>query len=193
MDTDRPEDEAYEPVEVESGMVESVEADLSEEPVAAPKGRLPLGALAGVGATLAGVVVWSLLYQSTERDYVGISVVFALLIGYVVREVSRRSDVVPRVISAVLAAILCYLGTITAAAAYTAQESKLPFGEVWQELFEHQSVVFKDRNALTWVIYAAAIVVAYMSAGPPRPKQTAKAGSRPAEPAVPAEDELPET
>ena len=157
------------------------------DPLAAPKSRLVLGTLAGLGVVLVGITAWSLLYAFVKRDYVGVSVVFALGIGYVVREVSRRSDLVPRIVSAVLAAILCVFGSVIAQIANTAREfPEASFWDLLVDLLPDTFSIVSHRNALTFVIFAAAVVVAFLSAGPSKP------AAPKAQPA-PADDEHTET
>lgn len=148
---------------------------LDAEPVAAapPKSRLVLGTLAGLGAVLLGIVVWSLLYAFAKRDYVGVSVVFGLLIGYVVREVSRRSDLTPRIIAAVLTALLCVFGSVIAQVANTARVFHASFWDLLVDLLPDTFTIVSKRNALTFVIFAAAVIVAFLSAGPSKPKAPA--------------------
>jgi hypothetical protein len=177
MDTDRQDEPGQdEPVDLDLGTTTThVSEPLAAE---APRTRLPLGILAGLGVALAGVAAWSLLYALAGRDYVGISVVFGLLIGYVVREVSRRTDLLPRVAAAVLAAALCVVGSTAALAANTAHEFHQPFTRILGDLLPHTFEILKDRNVLTFAIFAAAVVVAFVSAAEPKPKK-AKAGPPP--------------
>jgi hypothetical protein len=179
VDTDRPDDltdSAAEPVAADDTVFAAA------EPVAAPRSRLVLGTLAGLGVVLVGIVVWSLLYAYLKRDYVGVSVVFALGIGYVVREVSRRSDLTPRVVSALLAVVLCVFGSVVAQIANTAREFHASFWDLLTDLLPDTFTIVSKRTALTYVIFAAAVVVAFLSAGPSKPK--AGAAADPAEPDV---------
>lgn len=155
----------------------AVDAEPVAEPVAArQESRLVLGTLAGAGAVLLGIVVWSLLYAYTKRDYVGVSVVFGLLVGYVVREVSRRSDLVPRIVAAVLTAILCVFGSVIALVANTVRVYPgEKFFDVLGNTLPNTFEIVSKRNALTYVIFVAAVVVAFLSAGPSKPKAPAAA------------------
>lgn len=179
MDTDRPDDEAYdprdhdvEPVEVTTE-VEAEEAAAAYDAPAEPRGRWVLGTLAGIAVMLAGVALWSLLYRSLERDYVGITVVFALVIGYVVREVTRRANVAARVLAALLTALLCVLGSLVAPVAYAVKVDPrgLDFVDTLTEVMKRPFEVLGRHQPVTWAIFAAAVVVAFLSAAPPRPKQ----------------------
>lgn len=165
-------------------------------PVAAPKTRLLLGALAGLGVALLGIVAWVVLYLTTDRDFPGITVVTALLIGYVVREVSRRSDVPARLVSALLAAVMCLVGAVAAISALVVKDTPVGeaagFVETFRGLMPHVFDVVNDRYQprpwLTWLIFGAAVLVAYFSTAPAKPKKGA-ATAAPAEPAAPMSDD----
>lgn len=185
VDTERPDDatdDAYEPVEVTTGIDMTVDA---EPP--APKTRMVLGTLAGLGVALVGVGVWALLYRQLDKDFPGVSVVFALIIGYVVREVSRRSDLVPRIVASVLTAVLIVVGSVIALSAWETsdwQERGLPvsFQDVLEERFPQAFELLGNQRPLTLVIFGAAVVVAFLSAAPPRPKQVKTAPASDPEP-----------
>lgn len=181
METDRPDDEAYDPRDHDVEPVEPTTEAEAEEASAAydapaePKGRWLLGTLAGVGVMLAGVAVWSLLYRTLERDYVGVTVVFALVIGYVVREVTRRATVAARLLAAFLTALLCVLGSLVAPVAYAVKlDPRFGFFETLGEVLKQPFEVLGRHQAVTWGIFVAAVVVAFLSAAPPRPKQPRK-------------------
>lgn len=159
---------------------------MTDAPVVAPRraSRLLLGVLAGLAVALAGVALWAVLYTKMEKDYVGVSVVIGLLVGYVVREVSRRADIPVRVIAALITAAACLLGTVVAEVAYTASQYHFPFWDLLKDQLPHTFQRLGKRNALTFVIYVAAIAVAFLSASPPRPKRVAA----PPPPAEPSED-----
>lgn len=186
MDTDRPDGHD----DVDAGGV--AYADAVAEPVAAPKSRMLLGTLAGLVVVVLGIAAWGALYAALDRDYVGITVVLALLIGYVVREVSRRSDLPPRIVSALLTALLCLVGSISAVAVglVLLPEYTESYWPTFTRLMERPQDVLKEHNPLTWAIFGAAVVAAFFSAMPPKPKKTkgAPAAAPAATPAA-ADDE----
>lgn len=172
MDTDRPDDEAtaYEPIEVDAS-VSATNATVTAE---APRSRLPLATLAGLGLVIVGIVAWAALYVAIDRAFPGITVVMALVIGYVVREVSRRSDLAPRIIAAALTAVLCVVGAYVAAVADVAAQQDIPILDTVREQLRNAWVFLKAYHWITWVIFAAAVVVAFVSASPAGSKQKAK-------------------
>lgn len=181
MDTDRPDDEAYdprdhdvEPVELTTE-AEAENASAAYDAPAEPKGRWLLGTLAGLAVVLVGIAVWSLLYRSLERDYVGVTVVFALVIGFVVREVTRRGTLAARLLAAFLTALLCLLGSLVAPVAHFVKANpQFEYMDVLKQVFKHPLDALRQNQGVTWGIFVAAIVVAFLSAAPPRPKQPKK-------------------
>ncbi len=152
-------------------MTEEIPQDLPEEtaPVdAAPKSRLGLGVLASLVVIAAGIGLWTVLLKSLDKEYFGVTVLIGLLVGYVLREVSRRSDVPVRILAVVLTAVACVAGTLISRAIY------LPEG---QSLTKMQGIG-------PYLTFGMALVVAYISAVPSKPK---KAATPPA-PAEPVDD-----
>jgi hypothetical protein len=198
VDTDRPED--YDgmagdatgspaPDATGSPAPDATGVAYAADPVAAPQSRLVLGTLAGLGVVILAIAAWVVLYLAMDKDYPGITVVAALAIGYVVREVSRRSDLRARLIAAVLALVLCVVGAVAAIAALIVNETpggeEAGFLDSFTKLLPHSFQVINDRYQprpwLTWLIFGAAVVVAFFSAAPAKAKQ-AKAAPAPAEP-----------
>jgi hypothetical protein len=133
---------------------------------AAPRGRLALGIVAGLVAGVVAVAAWVALSAAMDRDYVGIVVVFALVIGWLVREVSRRSDVPARVVAAVITAAVCLVGSTAAVAGDVASDYDVPFFRVFKDLLPDTFTLITKRGWWAWVIFAAAVVVAFLSAAP---------------------------
>ena len=188
MDTDRPDDrengDAYEPVEATTSIDATHGADEPAVTTApAPKSRLLLATLAGLTLVAVGVVAWPVLYMTTNRDFPGITVVFALLIGYVVRELARRRDLVPAVVAGLLTAVLCLVGNVAATAAGLSEQYKLPFMDNFTDLMSNPFGVLvartesQDLPVLRFVIFAFAVVSAFVSAMPPKPGKQ-KAGGQ---------------
>lgn len=153
-------------------MTEETPQDLPEEtaPVeAAPTSRLGLGVLASLGVVAAGIGLWVVLLKSLDKEYFGVTVLIGLLVGYVLREVSRRSDMLVRVLAVVLTAVACVAGTLISRAAY------LPDGQSLTKI-----------PGMAYATFAAALVVAYISAVPSKPK---KAATPPPAPADPVDDQ----
>lgn len=154
-------------------------------------GSLPLAILAGILTAAAGVLVWTLLGRFAGREFVGISVVTGLAVGYVLRVVSGRSTIPVRIAAALILAVTCVAGTVTAGRAVLAKTlpEQVPGSHIsWWELmrrFDYGQTVstVRHRGGLTLAIYAAAAVIAFLSAGPQKPKPA------PADPADPADAE----
>lgn len=177
MDTERPDEpditgEAYEPVEVDV----STESYVAAEPVVASKGRLLLAILAGLAVGAFGIAVWTQLYYIRKVDYVGASVVTALLLGYVVREVSGRSGLLPPILSALIAAAVGVVGSVSVAAASVVLTEELAaldpqYWETFRNGMKEPWNVLEGQTVLRSVILVAAVVVGFISATPPKPKK----------------------
>lgn len=198
MDTERPDgtEDAYEGGARSDGGYDAFDdaaagasdgaAPVTAPAVAAPpRSRLPLATLAGLGVVVAGLVAWTLLYFALDRDYVGISVVVALVVGYVVREVSGRSDIPPRVVAALLTVVLCVVGAVSSASVGIVEDETfaaldLQWWPTFRGLMKEPWTVLESQRAITWAIFGAAVVVAFLSAGPAKPKKGAVAAPAPA-------------
>lgn len=161
-------------------------ADLTPDDAAADPGMAPYDAAAapapGAGkvvvATLAalvvaavGVAVWAFIYAQAEREYVGVAVVIGLTVGWVMRVVSGRSTLPVRVIAVLVTAIACVLGTLFGDAAYTAKEFDADFFTVLGDIAPDTFDTLSKRPALSFVIFAAGMVLAFLSAGPQKTKE----------------------
>lgn len=156
---------------------------------AAPAARWPLAILAALAAAVVGVAVWALIYANLEREYVGVSVVIGLTVGWLIRTVSRRSNLVARVVAVVITAIACVAGTVVGEVAYTSKVYKFEFVKLLKDVAPDTFKLLGDRPALTFGIFAAALVLAFMSAGPQKPKQSKRRGDpTPVAPVEPAYD-----
>lgn len=155
-------------------------SEFGGEPLAAPeapaerRGNVPLAILAGLAVAALGVALWTVLYVFAGREIVGVSVLTGFAVGYVMREVSRRSTVPVRVGAAIITAIVCLVGNVVARVAYTAAEFDFSFWTLLEDVAPDTFKLLFERDALTLAIFAAAVVVAYMAAGPKQaPKQKA--------------------
>lgn len=163
---------------------------------AARSGNVVLAVLAGIATAAAGIVVWTVLCRLMGRPFPGMSVVIGLTVGYVLRVVSRRATVPIRVVAALLTAVAAVVGAITSTRGVLAKTipeqvpgSHVGFGDLmrsfeWSQTFS----VIKHQGNVTVVLYAAAVVIAFLSAGPQKPKKAAPAETADTEPAEPPTD-----
>lgn len=143
---------------------------------AVPPARWPLAILAALGAAALGIALWSVIFVAAEREYVGVSVVIGLTVGWLVRVVSRRSNLVARVVAVVITAIACVLGTVVAEVAYTSSQFEFGFLKLLGDVLPNTFELLSDRPGMTLVIFAAALVLAFLSAGPQKEKPSKRRG-----------------
>jgi hypothetical protein len=175
-----PDGDAFDPPEL---------AAYDEEPVVAPAGRGAKGwllaILAGVAVVAVGVAGWGLLDTVATRDFVGISVLIGLLVGYVVRELSGRTSLGARLVAVLITAVGCVAGATVGETAYTAATYKVKFWDLLPEVDVWR--LMTHRPAVHYAVYVVALVIAFLAAGPQKPK------TKPApEDAEPAEEPLGE-
>lgn len=140
---------------------------IEPEPVATERrGSLLLGVLAALGVVVAGTVVWALLYRRFNKEYVGIAVLMGLLIGYVLRGLARRSTIAVRVLAVVVTAVGCAAGSVTGDVAYTTKTFHLPFFSTLWRVRDNWWSIATHRTGLQWGVFAAALVIAFLAAGP---------------------------
>jgi hypothetical protein len=174
VDTDDVQPYAEEPAE--PGMDGGLDPIEPVDPVATPGGkRIVLAILAALVVGAIGVAVWGILYATFKREYVGIAVVIGLLVGYVVREVSGRSTIGVRLLASLLTAVACVAGTVVGETAYTAKVYGLPFWDLIDRATKDTWALLQDRTLLQFGVYAAALVIAFLAAGPK--KETPKKGA----------------
>lgn len=189
MDTERPDEpdstgEAYEPVDLDV----STDVDtFATEPAAPPLSRLLLALIAGLAVAAAGIAVWAQLYYWRNNNYVGVSVVFALVIGYVVREVSGRSDLLARILAALVTVAFCVVGFVSATAVGLVKTYGAEYWPEFKRMMKEPWTHIRPAPVLTLVILAAAVVVAFISAGPTKPKQPKQPKAAPAPAAEPTD------
>lgn len=156
--------------------------------------RWPLGIAAGLGALLLGFVAWGVVY-AVFSNYVGVSVVTGLLIGWAIRVASRRSTIAVRVVAVLLTAVSCVYGPIVGAASYSAVEFGDGFFDAFGRAFPNAFTLLTEQGWQVLVIFAAALALAWMSASPPQPKQAKqlkfKRGATMSQGVPPAGDEPP--
>ncbi len=160
---------------------------------AEPKARWPLAILAGIGTLLAGFVVWSLVYIIGGKEYVGVAVVVGLVVGWALRVVSRRSTIPVRVVAVLLTAVACVYGPLVASAAFSAVELDEGFFDIFGRAFPNAFTVLGNQPWQVKLIFVAALVLAWMSASPQKPKQPKKAkrGATMSQGVPPASDDPP--
>ena len=137
---------------------------------AEPGARWPLAILAALAAAAVGVVAWAYIYTTAEREYVGVSVVIGLTVGWLIRVISRRSTLPARILAVVITALACVAGTVTGEVAYTAKTFQADFWRLLGDVLPDTFTLLRDRPGLTYVIFAAALVLAFLSAGPQKEK-----------------------
>lgn len=172
-------------------LAETTHADpLGADPVVVPAapapgaGRLVLAILASLAVIAVGVGLWSYIYVQAEREYVGVSVVIGLIVGYVMRLVSGRSTVPVRIVAVVLTALACVLGTVAGEAAFTANAYDASFLDLFKDILPDWLELMERRPGLTFAIFAAALVLAFLSASPQDSKKKRKRDEEPPAPVV---------
>jgi len=134
-------------------------------------GKVVIATVAALVVAAVGVGIWAFIYAQAEREYVGVAVVIGLTVGWVMRVVSGRSTLPVRIIAVVVTAIACVLGTLFGDAAYTAKAYNADFLTVLKDIAPDTFDTLSKRPALTFVIFAAALVLAFLSAGPQKAKE----------------------
>jgi hypothetical protein len=149
------------------------------DPLAAPpprperRGSVPLALLAGIGVAILGIALWAVLHVLLEREIVGVSVVTAFAVGFVMRELARRSTIGLRVAAALITAVVCVAGHLVSTVAYTASQFDVGFVALLKDAApDWLSLLTEgDGHTVRLLIFAAAVVVAFLAAGPkPEPK-----------------------
>ena len=152
-------------------------------------GRWLLGIAASVAVILVGSALWALVYDWRNQEYVGVSVLIGLTLGWVLRTVIGRSDLPVRVLAVVLTAVGIVVGTVVGAAWFAASTNLPGIGGFWDVLPDvaphwWDILTDKDRDQITYVIFAAALALAYLSAGPQSSKKKKAAEVTPLEDVV---------
>lgn len=163
------------------------------EPVAPAGGgrRVLLGILAAVLVAIAGVAAWALIYAQAEREYVGVAVVIGLAVGWVLRVVSGRTDLWLRFVAVLITAVSCVAGTVTGEVAYTAKVYRADFWQLLGDIAPDWFEVMRRRPALSFAIFLAGLVLAYLSASPQKEKTKKGAvATAPADEAWGPDDEI---
>jgi hypothetical protein len=196
---DTPEDDVRPAGDIDAGDDEhftdaDLDAELDAEEAAAIEaapgpgaGRLLLGLLAAIVVAALGVVLWSTIYAVREREYIGVAVLIGLLAGYTLRAVSRRSDILTRVLAGVVTALACVAGTIFGQVAYVSHHFGVAYWPLLKKDLPKTFDVLKHRTGVSWAVFAAAIVIAFLAAAPQKPKKEKAAAQPPGWDVPPAE------
>jgi hypothetical protein len=87
------------------------------------------------------------------------------------RAVSGRSDLLPRLLAVVVTAVSCVVGSLVGEVAYVAHRFGMAFWPLLRKDIGKTYDVMKHRNAVAWIVFAAAVVIAFLAAGPQKPKK----------------------
>ena len=147
-------------------------------PAAGGAKRWLLAIAASLVAIVVGSAVWAGIYDWRDQEYVGVSVVIGLAVGWLMRVVTKRSDLVVRLVAILLTALGIAVGMVVAAT-WFASSSALPsvpgFWELlpdvipdWWDILTHP-----EREPITYIIFGAALLLAYLMAGPQSGKKKA--------------------
>ena len=171
------------------------------DPLAAPTlaaaepARWPLAILAALGVMVAGLALWVFIAMQFNRPMAIVAIAFG--VGWVLRVVSRRSTIAVRVLAVVLTAIAAVIGTVIGTAAPEENRFGASLTEAFNELLPKAFDLVADLPAATLAIYGVSLVLAWLSASPPKDKAgRATINFPPATPAATAtdsDDELPPT
>ena len=100
---------------------------MSTEQAAPAASNLPLGALAGLGAAIAGAAIWAAITAATEYQIGWMAIGVGFLVGFAVRVVGKGSEASFGVVGAVLALLGCLLGNLLTLAWFAAQQAPHTF------------------------------------------------------------------
>ena len=186
-------DETPEPAETEAPEAEVADATAVEHTDTAPPaadpgagfGRMLLAVLVALLIATVTVTLWGVLLQKFNKDFVGLTVVGGLVLGYAMREISRRSNILVRLVSVVITALACVAGTVVSEAAFFSRKYHVAFGTIFDERKKEWWFLLRHRTTMQFVIYAVALLIAFLAAGPAKPKKVTTDD----EPAEPAADE----
>lgn len=157
------------------------EEGLDEPPAKPGVAQFLLGLLLAVGIGAIGVVIWALIYIKAEREYPGVAVFIALAVGYVLRVVSGRATVPVRIAAALVTAVSSLAGLYVGAVAFAVHSAnkqsilrgRVKFWTLLKDDFKWEPIksILKHHNWVAYVIFAAAVVIAFLAASPPKPKK----------------------
>lgn len=100
---------------------------MSTESAAPVASNLPLGALAGLGAAIAGAAIWAAITAATEYQIGWMAIGVGFLVGFAVRLVGKGTEPTFGVAGAVLALLGCALGNLLTISWFVAQDAGDPF------------------------------------------------------------------
>jgi hypothetical protein len=125
--------------------------------------HLILGILAGLGVGLVMACLWALFTALTDRQYGFMPILIGLLVGAVVRRISKNDSITMAAIAAVIAFASCFIGDFLTSVHYIAQSEELSYFETlraldWKYFFEIATLGF---NAISGLFYLFAIGEAF--------------------------------
>ncbi|HEU0131738.1 MAG TPA: hypothetical protein VFQ85_12190 [Mycobacteriales bacterium] len=152
-------------------------------PEAQPRGSLLLATLAALGIAALGVAAWAIAFSVyPDREFVGIIVIAAIGIGWVLREVSRSSGIAVRAIAVVVTALGCLVGSTVASLVGVAHTFHIGFWTVFKDNYDEWWRLLRDRPALQLATFGLALVVAALSVTPSKKKTPPPATTAPGSP-----------
>lgn len=177
--------------------------DADDAPLAAPSspGRWALAIVAALVVAAIGVTAWAMIFRATfdplqpdkGREFVGISVVVALVAGWAVRTISGRANLTARLVTVVITALTCVVGRVAADAASLSKDNPTTtFGTLFGEFLGAPLDHVKNLQGLTYGIFAAALVIAWMSAGPQKQKPAKTTATAPTDEPRPGDEAVPD-
>lgn len=133
--------------------------------------RWLLAIAASLLAIVVGAAVWAAVYDWRDQEYVGVSVLIGLAVGWLMRVITKRSDIVVRLVAVLLTALGIVVGTVVAAAWFASSSPLATIPDFWELLPDvlpdwWDILTHPEREPITYVIFGAALLLAYLSAGP---------------------------
>jgi hypothetical protein len=118
---------------------------------------------AGLGAAIAGAVVWAVFVYFTQLKLGLVVIIVGLMVGYVVREVGKGVDRQFGILGAVCAAFGWALGTVLCDVAFLAKSVGRPFFDVLMALGVGNSIsmAVSAADAMDFVFLAIAVWEGY--------------------------------
>ena len=118
-----------EEVQAEAAEIDPTQMSFLEQRLRSEQ-NLPLGALAGVAASLAGAGAWAAITAVSGYQIGFMAIGVGVLVGYAIRVVGNGIDPIFGVVGAVLALFGCVLGNLLAVTAIVADSEGMPFLDV---------------------------------------------------------------
>lgn len=142
-------------------MADTVAAQKPEQAVAIAtikaQQNIGLAILAGIGAALAGAVVWAVITVVTKMELGLIAIALGYIVGRAVREAGKGIDMQFGVAGAICALFGCVLGNVLSALAFYAQHNGLDYSALLAQLTPDlvariSSVFFQPMDLIFYAI-----------------------------------------